>query len=85
MEEEKKPYVEDLKDTFQGIFILLIIGIAVLFISSLLSFGKEDDEYNYYEPPSEPTSEDYKRWNEEYERYGNRDPDIDVNQQYGGR
>lgn len=84
MNEPEKSYGEDLKETFQGLFFLVIIGLVVLFISGIVGIIK-DDSPAQYNPSRVPTTEDYKRWDAEYEKYGDQDPNIDVIQQFGGR
>ena len=83
--EEEKSNAENVRDTIHGVFIFLVIGVATIIIFNMLSFGDKDDENTYYKPSYKPTTVDYKQWNEEYERYGDQDPHIDVSQQYGGR
>lgn len=79
--EEKNSYAEDMKGTFQGIAILLILGLIIWAFTSLTGIGNSEDTYT---PPRQPTAEQEKQWTKEYNEYGNNDPDIDVSQQYGG-
>lgn len=76
----KKTYAEDLKETFQGLFIFIAIGLLVWGILELFDNGAPKNNYR-----TGPTKEDYKRWEKEYREYGGKDPNVDVSVQYGGR
>lgn len=76
----KKSYVDDLKETFQGIFILLVLALIVWVVTELFF---EDEHTSSYRKM--PTQEDYRRWEKEFNEFGNNDPNIDISVQYGGR
>lgn len=79
--EPAKPYSEELREIFSGILILVVIGVLAIVLADAYDARNE----NQYTPKREPTVQDYERWEEQYQRYGNTDPDIEVNQQYGSR
>lgn len=75
----KKTYAEEMKELFQTLLILVVIGLVGWGVSSLFV---SNDTSNV---PDKPTEADYKKWYNEYQEYGNQAPDIEINQQYGGR
>ena len=58
--------------------VLLVLVVLVLVKSNVSVVNKPIVKKT-------PTKEDIKRWERQYEEYGDSDPDIDISVQYGGR
>lgn len=78
----KKSYAEEMKEHFNGVVILIIIGLLMWIVTALFDIGSNDTGHQVKRVP---TRAEIDQWDKEYEQNGNVDPDIDVSVQYGGK
>jgi hypothetical protein len=76
---------EEIENDSKGNYIgIIIFVVSLLLVWAFVSSGSER-EPTQYTPPVEPSKEQLKQWTKDYYENGNTDPDIDFDQQYGGK
>lgn len=76
-----KEWIYDMKNSVRSILFVLVIVLIVWAVTELFGIGTNDPNA----PVHQPTAEDYKRWQQDYEQYGEIGHDVDLSIQYGGR